>query len=436
MDLVAGASLIPGWRLFQSSWKCDVLTRTARVVQRYVMWQGHHHHDDLKDNQEQQEEQEEEEKSFCGSETVQIRTMDEAQYSSGASVCRDFLRQVLGPFQEDTRSMVKKQKGFYMLENIRNSDELVLLLVLDRAPPASLMCPAPGDPLVNHFPQLLALARAPKIAGEVSWSCIPETPYSEFFDVSHSLRGLIDDAEIAARKAAIVAKRVLCMHKVNVVTVESLTSGLIAATLTDVPGMGIVLYGGFIVYDTDTKRKWVGVTTPGVYSRETAEQMAAGALRNSRAMVALAVTGNSMARPGHLALEGIVDIGVALRTSPSFTTISKRIALCTVEPIKPVCDEWKKKFGPNSFPPWSLTQALSRALRLHVVNEALTFLVETLEQAAPIWAKIPAEDYDGLYLGCGEPTAIINMNHVHGVWPTVDDGPCPEGFVVRRQIPK
>ena len=40
-----------------------------------------------------------------------------------------------------------------------------------------------------------------------------------------------------------------------------------------------VLYGGFIVYDTDAKRKWIKVDTPSVYSDEMPKQMAEGALK-------------------------------------------------------------------------------------------------------------------------------------------------------------
>ena len=45
----------------------------------------------------------------------------------------------------------------------------------------------------------------------------------------------------------------------NVVTAESLTAGLIAKTLVDIPTFGSNVYGGIIVYDSDAKRKYLNV---------------------------------------------------------------------------------------------------------------------------------------------------------------------------------
>lgn len=105
----------------------------------------------------------------------------------------------------------------------------------------------------------------------------------------------------------------------NLVTAESLTAGMIVKTLVDVPGEGDTIYGSFVTYDTDAKRKLIQVRTEGVYSEKTAKQMAEGALANSRAMVALSVTGDSMPSPSAESRLGQVYIGVALRTVPRQT---------------------------------------------------------------------------------------------------------------------
>ena len=103
-------------------------------------------------------------------------------------------------------------------------------------------------------------------------------------------------------------------RNLNIVTAESLTAGLIVSRLVDIPTFGQNIYGGFVVYDTDAKRKMLNVDTPSVYSDETATQMAIGALLNSRAMVALAVTGNAgPVSHGQLGALGVVDIGCAVR---------------------------------------------------------------------------------------------------------------------------
>src|SRR3989344_4684357 len=100
-------------------------------------------------------------------------------------------------------------------------------------------------------------------------------------------------------------------NNLNIVTVESLTAGLAASTLVDIPTFGANVYGGFIVYDSDAKRFFLGVKTPNVYSEKTSIQMASGALRHSRATVALAVTGH--AGPSSKENLGVVDICVAIK---------------------------------------------------------------------------------------------------------------------------
>lgn len=84
-------------------------------------------------------------------------------------------------------------------------------------------------------------------------------------------------------------------------TAESLTGGLIAATLTDVAGSSDVVRGGVVSYASEVKRDVLGVDGEviercGVVSAETARAMAAGARRELGCDAAVAVTG--IAGPG------------------------------------------------------------------------------------------------------------------------------------------
>ena len=94
----------------------------------------------------------------------------------------------------------------------------------------------------------------------------------------------------------------LCrMRKLTIATAESCTGGLVAGALTDIPGSSDVIDRGFVTYTNDAKMDLIGVTpatlaTSGAVSRETALQMAHGALYRSKANVAVAVTG--IAGPG------------------------------------------------------------------------------------------------------------------------------------------
>ncbi len=84
-------------------------------------------------------------------------------------------------------------------------------------------------------------------------------------------------------------------------TAESCTGGLIAAALTEVPGSSDVFERGFVTYSNQAKTEMLGVSNAliekyGAVSAEVARAMAEGALRNSRASIAVSVTG--VAGPG------------------------------------------------------------------------------------------------------------------------------------------
>lgn len=88
---------------------------------------------------------------------------------------------------------------------------------------------------------------------------------------------------------------------VMVSTAESCTGGLIAGSLTEIAGSSAVVDRGFVTYTNQAKIDMLGVgaetlTTFGAVSRQTALQMAHGALFRSRADFAVAVTG--IAGPG------------------------------------------------------------------------------------------------------------------------------------------
>jgi nicotinamide-nucleotide amidase len=94
----------------------------------------------------------------------------------------------------------------------------------------------------------------------------------------------------------------LCRRKeLRIATAESCTGGLIAATLTEIPGSSDILERGFVTYSNAAKQAMLGVPAAtlekfGAVSRETAEAMASGAVANSPAELAVSVTG--IAGPG------------------------------------------------------------------------------------------------------------------------------------------
>lgn len=85
------------------------------------------------------------------------------------------------------------------------------------------------------------------------------------------------------------------------VTAESCSGGWIAKTVTDIAGSSAWFDCGLVTYSYEAKQRLLGVRpqtleTFGAVSRETALEMVSGALANSGASVAVAVTG--IAGPG------------------------------------------------------------------------------------------------------------------------------------------
>lgn len=87
----------------------------------------------------------------------------------------------------------------------------------------------------------------------------------------------------------------------RIVTAESCTGGLVAGAICAIPGASDVLDRGFVCYSNRAKQELLGVPGDliadlGAVSEPVARMMAEGALENSNAHVAVAITG--VAGPG------------------------------------------------------------------------------------------------------------------------------------------
>jgi nicotinamide-nucleotide amidase len=118
----------------------------------------------------------------------------------------------------------------------------------------------------------------------------------------------------------LLARTVLAQARekgLRIATAESCTGGLIAGLLTEIPGSSDVLDRGFVVYSNDAKSDLLGIPAKlidehGAVSEAVARAMAEGAVANSNAEVAVAVTG--IAGPGGgtaLKPVGLVHIAAA-----------------------------------------------------------------------------------------------------------------------------
>jgi nicotinamide-nucleotide amidase len=124
------------------------------------------------------------------------------------------------------------------------------------------------------------------------------------------------------RDAAEKLLELLRARGLMIVTAESCTGGLIAATLTEIAGASEALDRGFVTYSNEAKAAVLGVSPQtlrkyGAVSEQTAREMAAGALQASQADIAISVTG--VAGPGGGSEEkpiGLVHFGAARRGGP------------------------------------------------------------------------------------------------------------------------
>lgn len=108
----------------------------------------------------------------------------------------------------------------------------------------------------------------------------------------------------------------LTVRRQTVATAESLTAGLLAATLAGVPGASVVLRGGLITYTVDTKVELAGVAPEllaevGPVAEPTARALAVGAMQRCGATWGVGVTGVAGPEPhgGHPV--GTVFLGLA-----------------------------------------------------------------------------------------------------------------------------
>lgn len=102
-------------------------------------------------------------------------------------------------------------------------------------------------------------------------------------------------------------------HRLTLTTAESCTAGMVISLLAEVEGSGSLLDCGYVVYSPESKKRLLGVQQATIdrfnlTSEEVAREMAAGALRDSTANVAIANTGVAGPEP----MDGIAPGTVCL----------------------------------------------------------------------------------------------------------------------------
>ena len=108
----------------------------------------------------------------------------------------------------------------------------------------------------------------------------------------------------------------LAGQRLTLAVAESLTGGLLAAAITDVPGSSEVFRGGVVAYASDLKTALLGVPADllahyGAVDPGVAQAMAQGARERLGASVAVATTGVAGPGPSEGKAPGTVHIAVS-----------------------------------------------------------------------------------------------------------------------------
>lgn len=121
---------------------------------------------------------------------------------------------------------------------------------------------------------------------------------------------------MSAEARAAETVRALIASGRTIATAESLTAGMLAARIADVPGASAALRGGLIVYATDLKASLAGVDAEllaarGAVDPDVAAGLAAGAAERCGADIGIGCTGVAGPDPQDGQPVGRVFIGVS-----------------------------------------------------------------------------------------------------------------------------
>ncbi|GEM_PF-124055 len=143
-------------------------------------------------------------------------------------------------------------------------------------------------------------------------------------DFVQSTKNLVSEIFRAIEAAASITP---AAAPLMITTAESCTGGMISAAITGIAGSSAYFDRGFITYSNDAKIDMLGVEQDilkqfGAVSAECAAQMAEGALRRSRASIALSVTGIAGPTGGSAQKPvGLVYFGISLNQASTIAAV-------------------------------------------------------------------------------------------------------------------
>ena len=132
-----------------------------------------------------------------------------------------------------------------------------------------------------------------------------------------------------------IAKEIIDLANLNkavIASAESCTGGMLSSAITEIPGSSVIFECGFVTYSNISKMELLSVKENtlnfyGAVSEEVAGEMAIGAINNSKANLAISITG--IAGPGgsNKKPEGMVCFSIAFENEIKLTETKKWGAL-------------------------------------------------------------------------------------------------------------
>ena len=132
-----------------------------------------------------------------------------------------------------------------------------------------------------------------------------------------------------------IAKEIVDLAILNeavIASAESCTGGMLSSAITEIPGSSAIFECGFVTYSNISKIELLSINKDtlnsyGAVSEEVAGEMAVGAINNSKASLAISITG--IAGPGgsNVKPEGMVCFSIAFENEIKLTETKKWGAL-------------------------------------------------------------------------------------------------------------
>jgi len=135
--------------------------------------------------------------------------------------------------------------------------------------------------------------------------------------IDERLGDIVFGVDDESMEVAVAAR--LIAHGLTFGVAESLTGGLIASRLVNVPGASTWFRGGVVAYDSKVKFDVLGVPAGPVVTEPAAAAMAEGAARVTGADVGLGITGVAGPDEQEGAAPGTIFVGLSLPGAPTQT---------------------------------------------------------------------------------------------------------------------